>query len=704
METARDSLKSYIKDAKLDPAMTQITLGTKAEHLRPDVLIGASQKLLHVYQGKAKADDPESLLFKEVLSVEDMLKDKFERKHVKDLKFTLCKHLGKEMSLKKMINVQRLTNPVEHFFTMDDRSSTPEQYNPVQMLSNLYKLTMMGTGGIKDPHTIPAEVREVHPSHMGFIDPVHTPESGKIGTMLHLTAAATKDGKSVRTPVFNLKTHKYEHLTPLELYSHAVAFPEGFEFVGDRVKFKTDKVRVQHNGKVETVGTGAVEYVIPSHVGLFSFSTNLVPFLQNDQGNRVMMASKMLEQAIPLVEREAPLVQTATGVGGKTFQEHMGDRQVVFAPADGKVTAVTPDYIEINKSHRVALYNHFPLNQHTYIHHDAVVKVGDNVKKGQLLADSNFTKGGTLALGKNMKVAYLPYPGLTFEDGIVITESASKKLATTQIYRNTYALSSNKTKTELKHFIAPQQGIISTKQVAMYDADGVIKKGAVVKPGQITIMGLRYELDSLENASLKQVNKALQQPCTAHPVRYTGEFDGVVTDVVKRGDQIDVYVKAVEPAREADKLSGVHGNKGVITRVIPDHEAPRTLDGKIPDIMLNPHGIIGRVNVGQLYESAASKIALKTGKPYVVKNFGDDATDKKLLKEMVAHGVDDMEEMVLPNGKSLGKVNIGNPYILRLAKTGKTGFSARMPRMHRVTTPTCNPRGAAKRARSRWIS
>jgi len=677
-EEASKAMNSYVKGIQIDPKMSEITLGKKFDTLHPELILASSQKLLNVYQGKKPPDDPESLLFKEVLSVEDMFQDKFNRHHIPAIKFSLSKHLGKKTNLKEMIDQKRLTHPVEKFFITDDRSSTPEQYNPVQMLSNLYKLTMTGTGGIKDPHTIVPEVREVHPSHVGFIDPTHTPESQKIGTMLHLTFGSIKDGKDVRTRVYNTRTGKMEELTPIELYSKTVAFPDDVKFDKDgKPQITKATTRVQRNGKVETAAAKDVEYVIPSHTLLFSPSTNLIPFLHNDQGTRVMMGSKMIEQAIPLLHREAPLVQTATGVG-KTFHEYIGEKQSVYAPTEGTITKVTSDHIEVDGK-KIPIYNNFPLNQKTFITHEPLVKQGDKVKKGQIIADSNFSKNGVLALGKNLKVAYLPYPGLTFEDGIVITESASKKLTTQQIHRSTYEIQKGKRKTSLKQFNALQPNLIGSRHLANFDDEGVIKKGSVVQPGQVVIAGLKYELDSLENASFKKINKALQMPWTASPVRYTGEFPGVVTDIVKRGDRVEVLVKSEDPARESDKLSGLHGNKGVITRVIPDSQAPHLKDGTVPDVFLNPHGIIGRINLGQLYESAASKIALKTGKPYIVTNFDSAATDQKLTKELAAHGLSDMEEMFLPNGKSLGKINVGNPYILRLAKTGKTGFSARMP-------------------------
>jgi len=677
-QTASEAIKAYAKTAVTDPKVSEVTLGKAYPHLHPGMLLDTSKKLLNVYQEKAEPDDPENLLFKEVLSADDMLRDSLSQKQkVNNLKFMLARHLGKRTAIKDMINFKKLSAPVEYFFTHDDRVSTPEQYNPVHMLSETHKLTMTGTGGIKDPHTIMPEIREVHPSHVGFVDPVHTPESEKIGVMLHLTTGAMKEGRDVKTPVINTRTGKTEYLTPLELYRKNVAFPDEAKLSDGKVQWRSSQVKTQKLGKLGVVKPSEVEYVLPSQATLFSHSTNLIPFLQNDQGNRAMMGTKHLGQAIPLVAREAPLVQTDIG-NGTTFHKAIGEQFSVHAPVDGKVTKVTPDHIEIGKT-RIPLYNDFPLNQKTYLHHEPVVKVGDTVRKGQLLADSNFTKNGTLALGKNLTVAYVPYPGLTFEDGIVITESAAKKLASQNIYKHTFEVESGTRMADFKKYTAYYPNTVSKELKSKFDEDGVIRKGSLVNPNDLLIMGLKYDLASPENATLRRINKALQKPWSNAGVKYKGEFQGVVTDVVKRAGQIDVFVKAVEPAKESDKLSGVHGNKGVITKILPDNEAPRLANGTIPDVLLNPHGIIGRINLGQIYESAASKIAEKTGKPYVVKNFSGENINDKIQEELKKHGISDMEEMILPNGKSIGKVSVGKPYILRLAKTGKSGFSARMP-------------------------
>lgn len=674
-QTAIEAIQAYAKTVKVDPNITKLTLGHAYDGLNRGLLLDTSKKVLGTYRGEVEPDDPENLLFKEIRSVEDMLHDRLgSKKEQEGLKKMLARQLGKRSSIKQLINFKKLTSPVETFFTLDNRTSTPEQTNPVNMVAEQNKLTVHGTGGIQSAHAVSTSLREVHPSHMGFVDPVHTPESEKTGTVLHLASATIKDGRNIRTFVRNMRTGKMELLTPQELYFKTVAFPDEFE----DGKFKNPSaVKTQSQGKIDVTPGSRVDYILPHPTAMFSHSTNLVPFLKNDQGNRTMMAAKMLGQALPLVHREAPLVQTVAPTG-KTFHQEFGEKFSLRAPIDGTITAITPEYIQVGKD-KLPVYNNFPLNQKTSIHHTPVVKVGDRVKKGQLIADSNYTQNGTLAIGRNLNVAYLAYPGYTFEDGIVITESAAKKLAAEQIYKHGFKLEPGKKETNLKRFVSYYPTTMTKDAMGDYDPEGVIKKGTIVKPGQILITGMNYAASSPENMTLRRLSRTLTIPWANSSVKYTGEFEGTVTDVIKRGDEINVFVKALEPAKESDKLSGVHGNKGVITKIIPDSEAPRTKDGKIPDVFLNPHGIIGRINMGQLYEAAAGKIAQKTGKPYLIKNFQPADTNKMLEADLKKHGISDVEEMVTPDGKSIGKVNVGMPYILRLAKTGKTGFSARMP-------------------------
>jgi DNA-directed RNA polymerase subunit beta' len=674
-QTAMEAIAAFAKTTKVDPEVSKITLGHPHEGLSKALVMDTAKKLLNVYQGKKETDDPENLVFKEIRSVEDMLHDKLTSKDQQEsLKKMLQRHLGIKTDLKKMIDFRKLTAPVEGFFISDNRTSTPEQYNPIHMLSEGSKLTVHGTGGIESEHAVSGTLREVHPSHIGFVDPIHTPESDKIGTVLHLASGVQKNGREINAIVYNPKNGKVERLTPHDLYHKVVAFPD--EYVNGKFRDPSN-VRVQTQGKVMTVSAAKVDAVLPAPIGMFSHATNLIPFLKNNQGTRGAMASKQLGQALPLVDREAPHVQTELA-SGKTFHQAIGEEFSVKAPKAGTVKEINKNYIMID-NHKVNLYNNFPLNQKTQIHHEPKVAVGDKVKEGQLIADSNFTKNGELALGKNMSVAYLPIPGHTFEDGIVITESAAKKLAAEQNYKQSFRPEAGKFIVDIKKWVSYYGSKLNKEVYQNLDSEGVVKKGTIVKPGDLLIAGLHNNVGSPENMTLKKINKSLMIPWADASVSYKGEFQGTVTDVVKRADGVHVYIKAIEPAKESDKLSGVHGNKGVISKVIPDHEAPRTADGKIPDIFLNPHGIISRINLGQLYESAAGKIAAKTGKTYTIKNFESDATNKKIYDELKQHGLSDTEVLFDPNGKKLGDVHVGNPYVLRLAKTGKSGFSARTP-------------------------
>lgn len=675
VEEASKAIREAAEKSKVDPAVSRVNLGKEYSNLHPHLVLDTASRLLKVYQGKEKPDDQENLLFKNVLSAEDMLHDVLASpKNIDGVKMLIQRHLGRRDKIKDIINFKKLSAPIEKFFATDTRTNTPEQYNPVHMTNGNYKVSIMGTGGIQDRNMIADEMRQVHPSHVGFIDPVHTPEGEKIGATMHLTAGLLKDGRQIRTQAINAKTGKAEWLTPSELYSKSFAFPDEAHIEhGKAPQFKRAAVRGQLRGKLEEFKPNQVEYVLPSSNTMFSLSSNLVPFLQNNQGNRAMMASKMLEQAIPLTEREAPNVKTIA-VGKTTFQDAMGEQYSIKAPHAGKITAIGEDYLMIDKT-KIPLYHNFPLNQKSFLNHEAKVKVGDSVKEGQLLADSNFTKNGTLALGKNMRVAYLPYPGLTFEDGIVITESAAKKLSAERMEHMKFATEKGIRITDTKKFAS----YYPDEKLRDMGTDGVIKKGAIVQPGQVVIAGLRYDASRPENMSLKRLNRSMERPWSNAAVKYNGEFPGVVTDVVNRAGEVQVFVKTVEPARESDKLTGLHGNKGVITKVIPDHEAPRSADGKPVEIMLNPHGIISRINAGQIYESVAGKIAAKTGKPYLTKNFSGEDNAAQLRAEMDRLGIDDKETLELPSGQKINGVHVGNPYILRLAKTGKSGFSARVP-------------------------
>lgn len=663
----RGELKDYFSTStQISGETTKEVLGQSFTRVDGPMLLASSKNLLDTHLGKKEPLDRDSLAFKELHSIEDFIHERIQKN-----KSNLAMRVSRNIDNPKRIKIEQIVNPaafssvIESFFTQDDKSATPEQTNPLEMLSGAYRATIMGSGGITSEHAITPSMREIHPTHFGFIDPIHSPESN-VGVNLHIPLGAIKDGKELKMVVRD-SSRKTKAITPLQAFNSILAFPNQ---VGSSVK-------ALHKGKVVQVARDKVEYFTPHPMSLFSPSTNLIPYLPADQGNRAMMASKMLEQAISLKHREAPLVQVGGTDKSVSLEAEVGSKIAVTAPVSGTVKKITGDFVIIQANsgeHKVSLYNNYSLNRKSFLHHTPLVKEGDKVTKGQVIADSNYTKNGTLALGVNLKTAYLPYGGRNFDDGIVITESAAEKLTSEHIHKKSYD-QDDLSILNLVAYKSHYPNVMSAENANKLDNDGVIKKGQKIKTGEIIIAALRKRTPS---SNLGLVGKGLGDRPKDTSIRWNMEDDGYIQDVQKSSRGVTVQIKTEERAKIGDKLAGRHGNKGVITHILPDSHAPHDKDGNPVDILLNPVGVISRINIGQIYENAASKVALKTGTAHKVFNFSGEnylKSTKALLKK---NKVDDKEELFDPHsGKSLGQVSVGNPYILKLFKQSQANFSAR---------------------------
>ena len=661
----KGDLKAYFDTTQLSPETTKTVLGQPFEKVDGPMLLAASKNLLEVQLGKKDPVDRDSLAFKELHSVEDFIHERIQ-KNKKALSFRVSRSIDnlKRIKIEQIVNPAAFSSVIESFFTQDDKSRTPEQTNPLEMMSGAYQATIMGSGGITSEHAITASMREIHPTQYGFLDPIHSPESN-VGVNMHLTIGTVKDGKDLKMVVVD-KNKKPVILTPIEAYNKVIAFPSQ----------KGPKYKALYQGKVLDVSLEKIDYFTSSPMALFSPTTNLIPYLSSDQGNRAMMASKMLEQAIALKHREQPLVQVGIG-DGRSMEEFVGAKIAINAPEDGVVKKITPDHMILRTAagdKKLNLYNNFVLNRKSFLNHTPVVKEGDKVKAGQLLADSNYTKGGVLALGANLTTAYLPYRGMNFDDGIVITENAAEKLTSEHIHKSSYD-KDTLTVLNLVAFKSNYPNALTSDNSRKLDDDGVVKKGSIVKTGDIIIAALRKRNPSIDLALL---GKNLSDRPKDDAVRWALEDDGVVMEVNKSLRGVSVQIKTEEKAKIGDKLSNRHGGKGVITHIIPTSSSPRNALGEHVDVMLNPTGVISRINVGQIYESASAKAANKTGIPVKVTNFSGEnylKTTKQLLKKA---GVDDKEELFDPaTGKSIGKVHVGKPQILKLFKQAASNFSIR---------------------------
>lgn len=695
-----DHVSKFFGQTAILPDTTALTLGKPFTTVNGDALARASKKILGVAANTEKPDDRDSLAFKSVLGIEDVLPQKISGS-TRTIRARLRNTVDHKKSVSDIISTDLFNRPIQDFFlkggSLSERS---DQTNPIQMLSAHRKTTIMAKdfGGMKSENQITNEMQAVNPSHFGFLDPLHTPEGPRTGITLHLGIGVKKSGTDIETPVFNTKTGKTEYLKASGFHAESVVLPDQVRWEKGKPVPIADHVKVKlPGGDIETRPYKDAKYVMPSTKGMFDFASNLIPFLPTNQGNRTTMADKQMEQAISLVHREAPLVQSRTDHPdpNHTFEKHVGAFTTVRSPISGKVVSVKPDAVVIQDGktkHEVHLYDNFPTNDPKgRLHSDPLVKPGDTVKKGQTLADSNFTKGGHLAVGTNLRIGYMPYKGYNFEDGIVISESAAKKLMSDHLHKKSMEIDTSNdivSKQKWQDHMAVQAQSVDKEHMSALDDDGVIKPGTRVVPGQILVAALSKNIASKSTHALSAYGKRAAIPFKDKSMSWDEDHVGVVTKVIKSpsGKGVKVYVKTEEPAVVGDKLTGRHGNKGIITKILPNDQMPFTVDPKTKEkkpleVVLNPHGVPSRMNAGQILETAAAKIAEKTGKPYIVNNFAGPNHDyrQQVVEDLKKHGIPDEEHVFDPNNphKPLGSVMVGPQYMLKLKHQVEKKLSVR---------------------------
>jgi DNA-directed RNA polymerase subunit beta' len=335
------------------------------------------------------------------------------------------------------------------------------------------------------------------------------------------------------------------------------------------------------------------------------------------------------------------------------------------------VKSVTPSGIIIRgddgTEEEVQLYNNYPLNDaKSVLHSTPLVKQGQKVREGSIIADSNFSKGGTLALGTNLRVAYTPYKGYNFEDGVVVSDAAAQKMRSVHLYKKNVPVDADTVTDKIK-YKHEHHGVFKTDQLAKVGDDGIVRVGQRVDPGDPLVLAMR-KFQIRDRTGLGAIRKSLGGHHTDRSLKWDGDLPGEVVSVHRRGKDVNVHIRTLEPMQIGDKLVGRYGNKGIVTRIIPKEKMPRTKDGKPIEVALNPSGVPGRMNVGQVLETAVSKIAEKTGKPYVVQNF-DPNVDQlaRVKKELKSHGLSDTEELFDPiTNQPMGKALVGKQHMLKL--------------------------------------
>ncbi len=701
-EGVESAIREAMHGAGLLKDTTKITMGKPYDHVDGEALLHASANIRDVAKGTRPPDNIHSLAFKNLLDVEDYIRNKFENKVVqRSLQSKIRNNLDRKSRVSEIISNDLFNKPLKQVFTSNTLSQRPEQVNPLEMLSNRSITTITGEGGLQNERAIRPDMKIIHPTHFGFLDVIHTPESEKTGISLHLPLAVKKIGNEAMTYAYDTHEGKMRYVNPTELHSNGIILPDQVKWGADKKPIlPTHPVKIKDPVTHEFVERDAKEarFVLPSAKGLFDDATNLIPFLQNNQGNRTMTASRQATQAVALKDAEAPLVQVQAENPAFTWEKRIGNYFAHKSPIDGHVKEIIkdknghPDSIIVSdghNDHEVELYNHFPLNDaKTHLNARPLVKKGDKVTKGGVLADINYTKNGVLALGSNLHIGYFPYKGLTFEDGLVISETGAKRLSSEHLHKVSIELDPRKdivSKTKFSAYAQTTAKKLTKEQTAKVEDSGVIKTGVKVKAGDILVAAIGKNEQTGQLAMVGSRLKGAVNPYKDKSLLWDSDYEGEVVKVVRHPNDknITVYVKTVEPLQVGDKVCGRHGNKGVVGAVIPDHEMPRVggPDGKPLDLIMNPSGVASRINIGQLMETAASKIALKTGQPYVVNNFGGKGIDytQKIENDLKKHNLKDTDKIYDPVTKKFltQEVLAGHQYIMKLKHQAEKKLSVR---------------------------
>lgn len=656
---------------ELDPEVTRRTLGSEYKNMTPETILAITKKLIAVNRREAESDDRDNMVYQSVVGPEDLIAERF----TKDRQ-SLNKLLWKATAKKSIDHIPSgvFDKAISAALIGSGLGSSLEEINPAEIFDHQTRVTRMGEGGIGSLDAVPAESRSVQPSHLGFIDYLRTPESGKVGVDMRFARGAMKgsDGK-VYTPVVDMKTGDKVYKTPQELADTPLVFP-GEEDNGLPV------VAALVNGKLKYVPRKEAQFSLPNMDSTFSTLSNMVPIKSMIKGHRVIMGSRMFTQALPLVNAEAPLLQSAKADDeSMSHEDEMGEKLgATRATERAQVVDVTPDGIVLrdkdgNKK-TIDLYNEMPYNRKTFLHQTPIVKPGDTVEPGQLLARSNFTdQNGSAALGLNLRTAYLPFRGKNYEDAVVISESASKRLTSEHMYQHEAEWDDN-THVGKKAFVSLFLTEYDKKYLDNFDDDGAIKKGTEVKFGDPLVLVAKKK-----DTVYGKVHRGRAGNFTNDTITWEHHAPGIVTDVMHTKKGVSVVVKNQAPMDVGDKLTGRFGDKGVVAEIVPDDQMPKDRDGNPFEVLVSPLGLISRINPAQVIEAALGKVAAKTGSPYKLKDF-DNKNDliEFAQKELAKHGLSDTEDVIdAETGRKIGGVLTGSRFFMKLHHTSESKAQGR---------------------------
>jgi DNA-directed RNA polymerase subunit beta len=574
---------------------------------------------------------------------------------------------------------------IKEFFTTNQLSQFMGQENVLAEIENLRQLTALGPGGLSRERA-GFEVRDVHPSHYGRLCPIHTPEGPNIGLVLRLAMyARINDFGMIETPYAKVKNGKITkeiiYMNALEEENYRIAHA-ATPYDKESGAIKEDDVEVRINGKPAMAKKNEVDYIDIDTNQAFSVATSLIPFLNHDDANRALMGSNMQKQATPCLVPEAPFV--ATGIERKAV---IDTGRVITAPEDGEITRVDAKKIVFEskkgKKHEYNLVLFSRTNGFTSFHQRPIVNVGDKVKKGDILADTSTSDHGEIALGHNALVAFMSWSGSNYEDAIILSERVVKNSKWSSVHIEEFVVNVRDTKLgpEVTTCDIPNVGEAKLKNLT---EEGIIRIGAEVRPGDILVGKISPKGETQltpEERLLRSIfgEKARDVKDTSKRME-NGKRGRVISVKIfsrEKGDKLEsgiikkIYIEVaqVRNISVGDKMAGRHGNKGVISRILPEEDMPYMEDGRPVDVILTPLGVPSRMNLGQILELHLGLAANTLGYQAIVPPFVG-ATDAEIKEELIKAGFDKSGKMPLRDGRT-GEhfdqpVAVGYMYIMKL--------------------------------------
>ncbi|HBD05813.1 MAG TPA: DNA-directed RNA polymerase subunit beta [Firmicutes bacterium] len=651
-------------------------------------IVACFSYFLNIMEGIGDTDDIDHLGNRRVKCVGELIQGQF-RQGLARMEKTIRDRMSVtdigNFSIQSLINIKPLTSVVKEFFNSSQLSQFMDQVNPLAELTNKRRISALGPGGLSRDRAS-FEVRDVHYSHYGRICPIETPEGQNIGLINNLASYAKVNKYGfIETPyrkVVNcLVTDETEYLSADQERNHVIA--QANVNLSPDNHISDEKVVARYNGENILANKEDVDYIDVSPKQIVSIASACIPFLENDDTTRALMGANMQRQALPLLRPHAPFV--GTGLEGKIAHD---SGSALVCDQDGVVTYLDSKRIEVlHKDKTVSTYNlkkFARANQGTCINQKAIVKLNQEVKAGQILADGPAMENGDLALGQNVTIAFMTWNGYNYEDAVIMSERLVKDDVYTTLHIEEYSIDRRTTRLGDETF-TPEVPNASEELKRFLDKRGIITIGAEVKEGDILVGKTTPKAisePSPEEKLLQAIFSEKTKEGRDSSLRVPHGGSGIVLDVKvysrANGDElppnvietVKVYVVQKRKISEGDKMSGRHGNKGVISKILPVEDMPFLPDGTPVDIMLNPLGVPSRMNIGQILEVHLGMACKKLGGLKIATPVFDGISNDEIFELMEKAKMDPDGKTILYDGRTGerfdSRINVGVMYMIKL--------------------------------------